>query len=434
VLLSTLIERKRDGHALAPGELRTLLDAYMRGDLRDYQMSAFLMAVFFRGLDADELTELTRAMIRSGTRLDFDDGGPPAVDKHSTGGVGDKVSLVLAPLVAEMGLRVPMMSGRGLGHTGGTLDKLEAIPGFDVRLDLDRFRTILDDIGCAMIGQTPEIAPLDGRLYALRDVTGTVPALPLIASSIVSKKVAEGISALVLDVKFGRGAFMKDLEDARILARTMVRLAASEGVRATALLTAMDAPLGRAVGNGLEVVEAIECLRGGGPPDLREVTVALAAELLVGSGVAPDGPAAARALEDALDSGAALQRFARLVELQGGDPRIVDDPDLLRAAPARGTVEAASEGWILELDARAVGLASVELGAGRRRVDDAVDPSVGFELHVGLGDPVLATQPLVTIHARDGASAAVARTALERAIRIGPEAPERHPVVLERIA
>ena len=285
MLFSTLIERKRDGHALEPGELRALLDGYLSGHLAEYQMSAFLMAVYFRGLDPLELAELTRAIIESGTRLDFSDGERPAVDKHSTGGVGDKVSLILAPLLAEAGLRVPMMSGRGLGHTGGTLDKLESIPGFDTRIGLDRFGEILADVGCAMIGQTPDIAPLDGRLYALRDVTGTVPAIPLIASSIISKKVAEGVSALVLDVKFGGGAFMTEPDDARELARVMVRLAAAEGLTATALLTAMAAPLGRTVGNALEVAESIACLAGGGPPDLREVTIELLAELMVAAGV-----------------------------------------------------------------------------------------------------------------------------------------------------
>ena len=262
MLLTPLIERKRDGGRLAPEELEALLRAYAEGEFAEYQMSAFLMAAFIRGLDPGEMEVLTRTIIASGTRLDFGDGGAPAVDKHSTGGVGDKVSLVLAPLLAEAGLRVPMMSGRGLGHTGGTLDKLEAIPGFEVNVGLDRFRAILDEVGCAMIGQTEEIAPLDGRLYALRDVTGTVASPPLIAASIVSKKVAEGIGALVLDVKCGRGAFMTDEGQARELARMMVGLAAAEGVRATALLTAMDAPLGHAVGNALEVREAIDTLRG----------------------------------------------------------------------------------------------------------------------------------------------------------------------------
>ncbi len=433
MLLTTLIERKRDGEELAAGELRTLLDAYMDGEFADYQMSAFLMAVFFRGLGPKELSTLTRAIIESGERLSFADDGPPAVDKHSTGGVGDKVSLVLAPLLAVAGLRVPMMSGRGLGHTGGTLDKLESIPGFEVRLDLDRFRSILGRVGCAMIGQTPDIAPLDGRLYALRDVTGTVPAIPLIASSIVSKKVAEGIGALVLDVKFGRGAFMTEPEEARKLARIMVDLAEREGVRTTALLTAMDAPLGRTVGNALEVREAIDALRGGGPADLRRVTIELAAELLVAAGFEPTADRARAVLSDLLDDGRALERFALLVEAQGGDPRVIESPDLLPSAPVVRTVESGADGYLLELDAREVGIAAVELGAGRTRVDDRVDPAVGFELHVAPGDPVARADPLVTIHARDEASLARAAHRVGELARIGPEPPSLPPLVLDRI-
>ncbi|MFV1987810.1 MAG: thymidine phosphorylase [Gemmatimonadota bacterium] len=428
MLLSTLIERKRDGGTLEPDELEALLDAYMSGDLADYQMSAFLMAVFFRGLTRTELAGLTRAIIESGTRLELGEVGGPAVDKHSTGGVGDKVSLVLAPLLAEAGLRVPMVSGRGLGHTGGTLDKLESIPGFDVHLDLARFRSVLDDVGCAMIGQGPEIAPLDGRLYALRDVTGTVPAISLIASSIVSKKVAEGISSLVLDVKFGDGAVLTDPTDARVLARLMVDLAGAEGLRASALLTAMDAPLGLTVGNALEVREAIECLAGGGPDDLRELTLELSAELLP--------PELTRAdLAGLLDDGTALARFGRLIECQGGDPAVLDDPDLLPQAPVRRTLVASESGVVHAVAARTVGLAAVELGAGRRRADDDVDPAVGFELHVVPGGTVEVGQPTVTIHARteDGAERAAARFASALAIGPADTAPAPAPLVRERV-
>jgi len=428
VLLSTLIERKRDGGALEPEELDALLDAYMSGDLTDYQMSAFLMAVFFRGLTRTELTGLTRAIVESGTRLELGEAGGPAVDKHSTGGVGDKVSLVLAPLLAEAGLRVPMVSGRGLGHTGGTLDKLESIPGFDVHLDLIRFRAVLDDVGCAMTGQGPEIAPLDGRLYAIRDVSGTVPSIPLIASSIVSKKVAEGISALVLDVKFGDGAVLPNPTDARALARLMVDLAGAEGLRATALLTSMDAPLGRTVGNALEVREAIECLAGRGPDDLRELSLDLSAELLP--------PDVTRAdLAGLLDDGTALTRFGRLIERQGGDPGVLEDPDLLPQAPVRRTVVAGESGLVHAVAARAVGLAAVELGAGRRRVDDDVDPAVGFELHVVPGERVEAGQRTVTIHARTEQGADLAAARLAEAIVIGPSdtAPAPVPLVLDRI-
>ena len=433
MLLTPLIEKKRDGGRLARDELEALLRGYMEGALAEYQMSAFLMAAFIRGLDAGELSVLTRSIIASGTRLRFDGEGPPVVDKHSTGGVGDKVSLILAPLLAEAGLRVPMMSGRGLGHTGGTLDKLEAIPGFDVALDLERFRSVLDEVGCAMMGQTKEIAPLDGRLYALRDVTGTVPSPPLIAASIVSKKVAEGIGALVLDVKCGRGAFMTDRARARELAHTMLDLAAAEGVRATALLTAMDAPLGYAVGNALEVAEAIETLRGGGPPDLREVTLALGAELLVSTGRAADAGEAAAGLARILESGAALGRFARLIHAQGGDPRVADDPGRLPAAPLRVSFRSPGAGW-LDIDARRVGLASVELGAGRRRVEDPVDPAVGFELHRVAGDRVSEGERLVTIHAADEAGAATAAARLAGAIALSEAPPARQPLILERVA
>ncbi len=433
MLPTRVIEKKRDGGRLNDDELRTFLRAYLDGDVADYQMSAFLMASFIQGLAAGELSVLTREIIASGARLEFADLGGPLVDKHSTGGVGDKVSLVLAPLLAEAGLRVPMMSGRGLGHTGGTLDKLEAIPGFQVSIGLDRFRAILDDVGCAMIGQTTQIAPLDGRLYALRDVTGTVPSTPLIAASIVSKKVAEGIGALVLDVKCGRGAFMTDERRARELAQTMVALAAAEGVRTTALLTAMDAPLGRAVGNALEVREAIETLRGGGPADLRAVTIALAAELLVSAGRATGAKQATATLAPILESGGALGRFARLIEAQGGDPRVADDPGRLPVAAGRTPFRSPGAGW-LDVHALEVGFASVELGAGRRRVDDAVDPTVGFEFHRVQGDRVSEGETLVTVHAANEADARRALDRLVGAVRLYPEPPPPPRWILGRMA
>ncbi len=430
MLITELIEAKRDGRELTERELRAFLDGYLAGEVEEYQMSAFLMAAYLRGLSRAELSVMTSAMIASGTRLDFRDGGPPAVDKHSTGGVGDKVSLVLAPLLAAYGLRVPMMSGRGLGHTGGTVDKLEAIPGFRTRIGLGEFREVLDDVGCAMISQTEEIAPLDGRLYALRDVTGTVPSIPLIASSIISKKVAEGIEALVLDVKCGSGAFMADEARALELARTLVDLAAEQGLRARALLTDMESPLGRTVGNALEVAEAVESLHGGGPSDLREVTLALCAEAVVAAGAEEDRNAARHALERLLDGGEAAERFARLLERQGGDPRVVEDTSRLPAAPIRRVLEAPDSGWLVRLDARQIGLAAVELGAGRTRVEEDVDPAVGFELHGRLGDPIEAGQPLVTVHAREEADAERSLDRLRSAIAIGgagsePSAPSR---------
>lgn len=428
-----LIERKRDGATLEPGDLRRFLEAYLSDEVADYQMSALLMAIFFRGLTVAETEEMTRAIIESGRRLDFSGRGPPAVDKHSTGGVGDKVSLVLAPLLAELGLRVPMMSGRGLGHTGGTLDKLESIPGFRTGLDLDEFADVVDEIGCAMIGQTPEIAPLDGRLYALRDVSGTVQSVPLIAASIVSKKVAEGIGGLVLDVKVGRGAFMRDEPSARELAETMVALAASFGLKASALLTAMDEPLGSAVGNALEAREAIDCLRGEGPADLREVTLELCAVAAVGAGVESE-PAVARArLSSLLDDGSALERFARLVERQGGDRRVIDDPSGFAAAPVVREFKAPRAGWVEVLDARKIGLAAVGLGAGRRALGDEIDPAVGFEVLCAVGEQVDAGQPLARVHARTDDDAIRAAARLERALELTEAPLERPPLILARV-
>ncbi|MEN8145276.1 MAG: thymidine phosphorylase [Gemmatimonadota bacterium] len=433
MLPSELIERKRDGHELTREELGFLLSGFQAGDVADYQISAFLMAVYFRGLSAAELSALTGAMIDSGRRLDFSGGETPAVDKHSTGGVGDKVSLVLAPLLAEFGLRVPMMSGRGLGHTGGTLDKLDAIPGFRTQIDLTEFEAILAEVGCAMIGQTPDVAPLDGRLYALRDVTATVQSIPLIASSIISKKVAEGTEALVLDVKYGSGAFMPDYEDALELAQILVTLAAAEGLKASALLTAMEQPLGVTVGNALEVRESIDTLRGGGPADLREVTLALCAEAAVLSGLADESTARAR-LEEILDSGAALERFAKLIERQGGDPGVVEDADRLPSAPVREPWLASHGGFVGAIDARQVGLAAIELGAGRARIEDVVDPAVGFEIECAIGDSVETGQRLATIHAASESAAEAAADRLRRAIALVPDPPpEAPPLVRCRI-
>lgn len=430
MLPAEAIERKRDGEELSAGELRAFLDAYLEGEVEEYQMSAFLMAVYFRGLSSPELSALTRAIVESGRTLDFRGGEPPAVDKHSTGGVGDTVSLVLAPLVAEAGLRMPMMSGRGLGHTGGTLDKLEAIPGFRTDLGLEEFGRVVEEVGCAMIGQTEEIAPLDGRLYALRDVTATVQSVPLIASSIVSKKVAEGVEALVLDVKCGSGAFMRTEEEALELGRTLVGLAGELGLPSSALVTGMEAPLGRAVGNALEVREAVDVLRGGGPDDLREVTVALGAELLTTAGDRPSGEAGAT-LERILDRGSAAERFARLIEAQGGDPRVVDDPDRLPSAPVVRPYEAPCGGWVGTMDAREVGRAAVELGGGRSRVGERIDPAVGLEVLARPGDRVEAGQPLLRIHAAAAEDARRAVGRLERAVRVGETRPEGEAVAWE---
>jgi pyrimidine-nucleoside phosphorylase len=436
MLAQELIARKRDGLELTSEELRDFLARYGSGEVPDYQMSAFLMAVLLKGMSTAETRTLTRAIIDSGQRLDFrSDGGPPAVDKHSTGGVGDKVSLVLAPLLAEYGLRVPMISGRGLGHTGGTVDKLESIPGFRTDLDLNGFRAVLADVGCAMIRQTPEIAPLDGRLYALRDVTATVPSIPLISASIVSKKVAEGIEALVLDVKYGAGAMMKDPDQAVLLAETMVELAESEGVRATALLTAMEQPLGRAAGNAIEVREAVECLRGGGPADLREVTLALAEESVAAVSGEPGTrtPDAREELEAMLDDGRALARFARLVERQGGDPAVASRPEILPQAPVRVTWASPEDGFVTRVDAYEIGVATVELGAGRTKIDDDVDPAVGVELLARRGDAVQRGQPVAEIHGRSEEAAQRTLTRLRSAYDFGEVPPEDLPLVWRRV-
>jgi len=431
--LPQIIRRKRDGGRLTPDEISTIVLGFARGEVPDYQMSALLMAIVFRGLDTDELRAWLDAMVRSGTVVDLSHVPGVKVDKHSTGGVGDKVSLCLAPLVAACGVPVPMMSGRGLGHTGGTLDKLEAIPGFRTDLPVDRFREIVASCGVAMVGQTADLAPADRRIYALRDVTGTVESVPLITASILSKKVAEGADALVLDVKVGDGAFMKTIDDARRLARTLVAAAHAYGKPLTALLTRMDRPLGRAAGNALETIEAIEVLRGGGPADLVELTLALGAEMLqLGGRAAGEAEGRAR-LRAAIADGSGLERFRRMVEAQGGDPRALDDVGRFPRAARRTVVRAARGGWITRIACEAVGWLNVELGAGRRAAGDRVDPAVGFEFERNVGDRVERGEPLVVVHHRDEPAAADVVRRLGEAIAIGDEPPPDVPLVLERI-
>lgn len=417
VNIPRLLEEKRDGGSWTPEQLRAFLDGYLRGAVPEYQMSAYLMAVVHQGLDAHELEVLVDVMVGSGTRLAWKDLDKPVVDKHSTGGVGDKVSIALAPLAAELGLAVPMMSGRGLGHTGGTLDKLEAIPGFQTNLDLSRFRELVREHGFAMISQTADIAPLDKRLYALRSVTGTVPSIPLIASSIMSKKLAEGLDALVLDVKTGSGAFLRDDGDLRELASTMEALGESRGVDTEAVFTEMDAPLGLAIGNGLETREAIQCLRGGGPRELRKLVVDLAARM-VRLGAGTSEASARAAAEDALDSGHALERFSRVVAAQGGDPGVVDTPDLMITAPVRLEVEASRSGTVAVIEPRALGWGVVDLGGGRTALDQDIRYDVGFELTVRRGDAVRAGQVLGVVHAANDADAAQAGAVLRKAVVI----------------
>ena len=432
MLVPRLIESKRDGRPLAPAEWRALITAYTAGDVSDYQMSALLMAVFWRGLEPAELEALTEAMLESGARLSLGSVPWPRVDKHSTGGVGDKTSLLLAPMAASCGVAVPMMSGRGLGHTGGTLDKLESIPGFRTDLSLRAAADQLQRLGCAIIGQTPEIAPADRRLYALRDVTGTVESIPLIAASIMSKKLAEDIGALVLDVKIGSGAFLPEPAKAIELAQTMIRLGEARGCRTVALVTAMDRPLGRACGNALEVEEALLGLRGEGPADLMELTYALGAEMIVAAGVAAGTDEARSLLEESVTSGRALERFAAMIEAQGGNPAVVDDPAVLPQARAVEVYRAPRVGTVAQVEPRRIGRAVVELGGGRATLEDAIDPAVGFVITARPGDVVAAGEPIASIFARDEAGLLIGATALGEAITFGDAAPPL-PLVAYRV-
>lgn len=431
--LPRLIERKRDGGTLSPAEWEEVIAAYVRDEVPDYQMSALAMAIVFRGLAAEELTALTGAMLHSGAVLDFGDWSVPRVDKHSIGGVGDKTSLLLAPMLACAGVAVPMISGRGLGHTGGTLDKLEAIPGFRTGLSLVEAQDQVRRLGCVMLGQTPELVPADRKLYALRDVTGTVESVPLISASIMSKKLAEGLTGLVLDIKTGSGAFLTELSQSLELARTMIGLGEAHGCRTVGLLTAMDRPLGHACGNALETREAIAGLAGQGPADLMEVTYALGVEMLIAAGCPGDRASARRELEGIVSSGRGLERFRDLVTAQGGDPRVVDDPGRLPVAPVRVPFVADRDGVVTVVEPRQVGHAVVALGGGRSRTEDTVEPAVGFVITAKPGDPVRAGEVLAEVHARDAASAEVGVAALRRAIQIGEEAVAT-PLVSHRVS
>lgn len=422
VAIVPLINRKKNGGELSPEEIRALVGGYLRKEVPDYQVSAFLMAVCWRGMTEAETLALTRVMVESGEVLDWSGLGRPTVDKHSTGGVGDKTSLVLVPLMAAAGAAFVKMSGRGLGHTGGTLDKLESIPGFRVELEVEEMRAQVERTGCALVGQSARLVPADGALYALRDVTGTVESVPLIAGSIMSKKLAAGAETIVLDVKWGAGAFMPTLEEARELAAAMVRIGTGAGRRTRAVLSPMQEPLGRAVGNALEVREAVETLRGGGPAELWELTLELGVQLLLLSGLASGREEATRRLVELRDSGAAAERFAELVRAQGGDPRVVSDPDLLPRAPIVREVSPGAEGarWVAGLDARGVGDAALALGAGRRAKGDPVDPAVGVVLRAKVGDRVAPGEPLAEVHARTEEGWREAEAALRAAYRLEP--------------
>ncbi|HCU12568.1 MAG TPA: thymidine phosphorylase [Gemmatimonadetes bacterium] len=433
MIVPRLIERKRDGGRLEPQEVREIVLAHAEGRVPDYQMAALLMAMYFRGLDPSEMNAMMEAMLESGKRLDLSRLPMARIDKHSTGGVGDKTSLILAPLIASLGVAVPMMSGRGLGHTGGTLDKLESIPGFRTALTLAEAEKQIARIGCAMLSQTEEIVPADRKLYALRDATATVEVIPLIAASIMSKKIAEDLTGLVLDIKRGSGSFLPKLEDELELAKAMINLGSSHGCPVVAYLTAMDRPLGHACGNALEVAEAIEVLKGGGPPDLIEVTMALGAAMLVLATVASTLEAAQTLMRDAINSGTALLKFEEIVAAQGGDTGVVHDPTRLPYAPHDETFVAKREGVVQTVDPRAIGYGVIALGGGRRNMEDKVDPSVGFVITAKPGNRVTKGQALATIHARSEEDLAVGRSILERAIVIGDSADPPLPLVSHRV-
>lgn len=428
-----IIRKKRDGGRLSSEEIRNLITEYLKGSIPDYQISALLMAVFFRGMDREETGDLTRCMMNSGEVLHFDHLPEGKVDKHSTGGIGDKTSLIIAPAVAACGLRVPMISGRGLGITGGTLDKLESIPGFQVRLSSDRITQLIEQLGLALVGQTDSLVPADKKLYALRDVTATVESIPLIVSSIMSKKLAEGIDALVLDVKVGLGAFMKTLEQAKALAEALVETGCSMGKRMAALLTDMNQPLGRKVGNALEIEEVVEVLKGGGPEDLKELCRILAAYMLWLGGAATDCREGIALYDRAIADGRALERFRDLVAAQGGDARTIDHPDLLPQAKERIVVSSPDSGYVGSIHAGQIGWAAVLLGAGRMTVESSIDPSAGIVFHRKTGDRVQKNDPLCELRFGPKASPAEAECLIRDAIRITAEAPAPRPLILERI-
>ncbi|MBO4287263.1 MAG: thymidine phosphorylase [Kiritimatiellae bacterium] len=426
-----VIEKKRDGGRLDEGEIRAFIEGFTAGEIPDYQMSALAMAVFFRGMDAKETNALTEAMRCSGDTLDWAGCPLPTADKHSTGGIGDNLSLMLAPLAATQGVAVPMISGRGLGITGGTLDKLDSIPGYDTRLGIERFREIVTSVGCSIIGQTERLAPADKKLYALRDVTGTVPSIPLITASIMSKKLAEGAASLVFDVKFGRAAFMKTKAEAQRLAESLVQTGRAAGRRCVALLTRMDCPLGRAAGNAVEVAEAVETLRGKGPSDKRLLTLALTEEMVASSYPKRARREIAAALEKALDDGSALRKFREMVEAHGGDARFLDDPSRLPQAGAALEIPAPAAGFVQDVDANAIGRVVLQLGGGRKAVTDAIDYAAGVDRLVQQGEAVEKGQTLMRLLAKDAAAAEALAREAAAAVTLGEAKPEPPSLIAE---
>lgn len=436
--IQDLIKKKRDGHPLTGDEIDFVINKYTSGDIPDYQVSALLMAIFFKGMNEDETVNLTRAIMYSGKVLDLSDIEGTKIDKHSTGGVGDKTSIILAPLMAAAGLKIPMISGRALGHTGGTLDKLESIPNFRTDLSIQEFKEILKKIGVSMIGQTTEIAPADRKLYALRDVTATVDSIPLIASSIMSKKLSEGIQGLVLDVKVGSGAFMKDREEARRLAETMIRIGNSMGVKTVAILTGMDQPLGNTIGNSLEIKECISALRGRWPDDLKEVTLSLGAWMIQVAKTVSDFEFEGSGIDDykkellrLIDTGAAFKKFVELVDHQYGDPEIAFRPGLLPSARIVRQVIADKEGYIVGMDAEKVGIASMLLGSGRQKMDDRIDHSAGIILNRKTGDYVEKGQQVAMFYTNDDSRIKEAEEVFMLGLEIGRERIEKKELIIE---
>lgn len=428
-----VIAKKRDGHPLTRDEIDLFVSGVTAGTFPDYQASALLMAIVLRGMSDEETAWLTDAMARSGDRVDLSDIPGIKVGKHSTGGVGDKVSIILAPVAAACGVVVPKMSGRGLGHTGGTLDKLESIPGFRTGLSIGEFKRVLREVGTSIIGQTDALAPADKKLYALRDVTATIESIPLISASIMSKKLAEGSNALVLDVKCGHGAFMKDVAGAHALARSMVAIGTHAGVRTEAVISDMEVPLGRTVGNSLEVIECLETLTGRGPEDLAGVVRRLASRMLVLGGVAHDDAAAAARVEEALASGAAAETFRRMVERQGGNPRVIDEPTLLPQTAERVALPAPRTGYVTAVRAQSIGRASNALGAGRSKIDDTIDHAVGITLLAKPGDRVTTGEPILVLHHRHGRGVEEAKALCRNAFELSDAAPAPRPKILGEV-
>ncbi len=434
MLSQWIIEKKRDGEELSEDEIRTLVSGFSEGSVPDYQMSAFAMAVFFKGMTPGETTILTESMMHSGDLINTSSIKLPTADKHSTGGIGDKVSLVLAPLVACHDVAVPMISGRGLGITGGTLDKLESIPGYRANLSTQEFLSVIDKCGCSITGQTTNLVPADKKLYALRDVTGTVPSIPLIAASIMSKKLAEGAQSLVLDIKCGSGAFMKTKSNARKLARLMMEIGRNMDRRMCSLLTDMNQPLGRTAGNALEVLESVKTLQGNGPADLTEITIELASRMLLLSKVAQTAGEASGKLRKTLASGKAFEKFKEMVRLQAGDTKVLDDPSLLQPAEIKEEFPASESGWLAKTDAETIGRAVLSLGAGRKTVNDNIDHAVGISNIAKAGEQVEKGQPLAVVHANSRASCSEATRYLEKGFSVSNRPITPPPVLIDVIS